>query len=76
MREAALRIAVNPGFYAARMAAYRRLKAVNARARAVLGTRYDELAFQTVLLVDGPRPFDLVEQDIERWYENRLSAGN
>ncbi len=71
--EAALRITANPGRTTARMINYRRLKALNARARAVLGRRYDETAFQAILLEDGPRPFTMIEHDVDAWYNNLLA---
>ncbi len=76
MREAALRITASPGRAAARMIGYRRLVALKTRARAVLGNQYDETSFQSVLLTGGPRPFRLIERDVERWYEAQLSAAN
>ena len=73
MREASLRIAAEPGAATAHLISYRRLRALQARARAVLGQRYDETAFQTILLSDGPRPYTMLERDIERWYEAQLA---
>jgi len=76
MREASLRIAANPGHAAARLYGYRRLKSLQNRARAVLGGGYDEASFQSILLTDGPRPFTMVEADIERWYQSKLPPAN
>ena len=74
MYEASLRLAAQPGEAAARMLAYRKLSALQERASRVLGPRYDEIGFQSVLLGDGPRPFALIEHDVEAWYEARLGS--
>lgn len=74
MREAALRIAAHPGEASARMLAYRKLSALQERASRVLGNKYDETGFQSILLIDGPRPFTIIEQDIEAWYEALLNS--
>jgi len=73
MRRAALHVVANPGEASARMIAYRRLISLKARASGVLGQRYNELEFQSVLLTDGPRPFSIIESDVDRWYEAILA---
>lgn len=73
-QEATLRIAARPGYATARLVSYRKFKALRNRARAVLGTRFDETAFQTIILSGGPRPFSMVERDVENWYQGMLPS--
>ncbi len=68
-----LQIAANPGEASARLFGQSRFTALEARARAILNDRFDQADFQTALLQDGPRPFRLVERDVERWYEGQIS---
>lgn len=70
--QVALNIAANPGFHATSMATYRRIEDLSERAKAVLGSLYDEVGFQSALIRPGPRPLDMIEQDIEAWYAARL----
>lgn len=71
-RQITLEIAAKPARAATHMAAYRRLRALQNRARAVLGNRYSEAAFQNAVMQYGPRPFSMIEADVERWYEAAL----
>lgn len=73
-RQAVLDVTARPGYAAARVMSYRRLKALSTRARAVLGNRYTETEFHNVLLADGPRPFSMIEQDVENWYQALIST--
>lgn len=68
-----LRIAARPGYYSAQAVAVQRFTALSERAQAVLGTQYSELEFQRTLIENGPRPFGLIERDIETWYGDRLA---
>lgn len=72
-RQITLEIAAKPARAATHMAAYRRLRALQNRARAVLGNRYSEAAFQNAVMQYGPRPFSMIEADVERWYEVALN---
>lgn len=74
MREATLRIAAKPGEAAARMIGFRLLQSLQNRAKAVLGTDYDGTTFHSILITDGPRPFSMVEEDVDRWYTSKLPA--
>ena len=53
--------------------ALHRLEALSERARAVLGAQYSEAEFQRTLILEGPRPLDMIEKDIEAWYGERLA---
>lgn len=66
-------VASNPGYELSKAAAYRRLKALAARASAVLGQDYDQAAFIAVVKGDRPRPLALIEADVERWYAAQLN---
>ncbi|GAB5457218.1 MAG: DUF885 family protein [Henriciella sp.] len=74
IEEAVLRIAAKPGEHASRMISYRRLLSLRNRAKAVLNATYDEVTFHSILITDGPRPFSLIEQDVDRWYQSKLPA--
>lgn len=67
-----LYIAANPGETTSRLIGLRRLENLRIRAEAVLGPRFEADDFHAVMLSDGSRPFALVEEDIERWYEAQL----
>lgn len=41
------------------------------KAQEALGEDFNEVDFHTVLLTNGPRPFDLVEQDVNRFIESQ-----
>lgn len=62
------RIMVWPGDAAAAFAGEQVLSALHDRARAVLGPQFDEAAFHHQVLVQGPRPLDMLQEDIEAWY--------
>ena len=68
-----LRIAARPGHQTAMRVALHRLEALSERARAVLGAQYSEAEFQRTLILEGPRPLDMIEKDIEAWYGERLA---
>jgi len=72
-RQITLEIAADPARAASHMAAYRRLLALQNRTRAVLGNRYREADFQKIIMQYGPRPFTMIETDVERWYEAALT---
>ena len=38
------------------------------RAQRVLGPKFDPKAFHAAILAGGPRPLDMVEADVTRWY--------
>ncbi len=62
------RIMVWPGDAAAAFVGEQVLSALHDRARAVLGPQFDEAAFHHQVLVRGPRPLTMVQDDIEAWY--------
>ncbi|MFN3213951.1 MAG: DUF885 family protein [Henriciella sp.] len=68
-----LRIAARPGHQTAVRVALHRLEALSERAKAVLGAEYSEAEFQRTLILEGPRPLDMIEKDIEAWYGERLA---
>ncbi len=57
-------------------AAIGRKKMIDLRERAmrVMGPKFDLRAFHDVVLSTGPRPLDLVENDVERWYSEAAKA--
>lgn len=74
LEEAVLHLAAKPSEYTSRMISYRRLLSLRNRAKAVLNAAYDEVTFHSILITDGPRPFSLIEQDVDRWYQSKLPA--
>lgn len=62
------RFSVSPGEAAAAWIGRRRLLDLRERAQRVLGPRFDPVAFHTAILGAGPRPLDMVEADVARWY--------
>ncbi len=72
MEEEVARYAVWPGQAAAYFNGRYRIIDMRVRAEAVLGGRFDEAAFNAVLLEGGPRPLSMVEQDVEAWYGELL----
>ena len=73
MEEEVLRYMVWPGQAASYFTGRRRILDIRTRAEAVLGERFDEAAFNAVILAGGPRPLHLVEADVEAWYGELLS---
>ena len=71
-----LRIAAKPAEALAVYIHYARFVSLANRTRQVLGNDFDQTAFNTVLLKDGPRPLALVERDVEAWYQGVLEARN
>lgn len=69
---AVIYVSAHPGEATSRMIGFRRLENLRIRSEAVLGTGFDEAAFNQIMLSDGSRPFRIVEQDIERWYQAQL----
>ena len=57
-----------PGEAAACWIGRQRLLDLRERAQRVLGPRFDPKAFHMVILGSGPRPLDMVEADVTRWY--------
>jgi uncharacterized protein (DUF885 family) len=57
-----------PGEAAACWIGRQRLLDLRERAQRVLGPRFDPKAFHMVILGGGPRPLDMVEADVTRWY--------
>jgi len=62
------RYSVSPGEAAAYWIGRQRLLDLRERAQRVLGPRFDPKAFHMVILGGGPRPLDMVEADVTRWY--------
>ncbi|MEM6534825.1 MAG: DUF885 family protein [Pseudomonadota bacterium] len=71
-RQLVTQIASRPGEASARLHGQRRFRSLEQRARAVLTSRFDAADFRYTLLNGGPRPFFLVETDVERWYEGQI----
>ncbi len=62
------RISAAPGEAAAAWIGRQRLLDLRERAQRVLGPRFDPVAFHAAILANGPRPLDMVEADVTRWY--------
>jgi len=62
------RLSVSPGEAVACWTGRRRLLDLRERAQRVLGPGFDPKAFHGVILTGGPRPLDMVEADVTRWY--------
>lgn len=72
MEREVLRYLVWPGQAISYFAGRNRILDMRTRAEAVLGARFDEASFNAVILSGGPRPLELVEIDVETWYQQRL----
>ena len=66
------RYTVWPGQAAAGWLGRSRILDLRDRAIRVLGPRFDARAFHRVILTGGPRPLDMVEDDVTRWYSAQL----
>ncbi|MFH1516486.1 MAG: DUF885 domain-containing protein [Pseudomonadota bacterium] len=62
------RYVVWPGQAAAYWVGRQRILDLRERAERVLGPKFDRAAFHEVILAGGPRPLDILEQDVEDWY--------
>ncbi|MFN7180548.1 DUF885 domain-containing protein [Hyphomonas sp.] len=62
------RISAAPSDAAASWIGRQRILDLRERAQRVLGPRFDPVAFHTAILSTGPRPLDMVEADVTRWY--------
>ena len=62
------RYSVWPGQAAAYWIGRQRILDLRERAQRVLGPRFDPKAFHSAILKGGPRPLDMVEADVTRWY--------
>ncbi|WP_291199676.1 DUF885 family protein [Hyphomonas sp.] len=62
------RYSVWPGQAAAYWIGRQRILDLRERAQRVLGPRFDAKAFHAAILGGGPRPLDMVEADVTRWY--------
>lgn len=62
------RISAAPGEAAASWIGRQRILDLRERAQRVLGPRFDPVAFHAAILASGPRPLDMVEADVTRWY--------
>jgi uncharacterized protein (DUF885 family) len=62
------RCSVWPGDGAAGWIGRQRILDLRERAQRVLGPRFDPKVFHAVILNGGPRPLDMVEADVTRWY--------
>ena len=71
-RQLVTQIAARPGEASARLYGQKRFRSLEQRARAVLTSRFDAPDFRFTLLSGGPRPFFMVEEDVERWYEGQI----
>ena len=72
MEREVLRYLVWPGQAVSYFAGRNRILDMRTRAEAVLGARFNEASFNSVILAGGPRPLDLVEADVETWYQQQL----
>jgi uncharacterized protein (DUF885 family) len=62
------RYSVWPGQAPAYWIGRQRLLDLRERAQRVFGPRFDPKAFHAIILGGGPRPLDMVEADVTRWY--------
>jgi uncharacterized protein (DUF885 family) len=62
------RYSVWPGQAAAYWIGRQRILDLRERAQRVLGPRFEPKAFHAAILGGGPRPLDMVEADVTRWY--------
>ena len=62
------RYTVRPGYAASYWLGRERLLDLRERAIRVLGPRFDPKAFHRIILLGGPRPLSMVEDDVTRWY--------
>ena len=72
MEREVLRYLVWPGQAVSYFAGRNRILDMRTRAEAVLGERFDEASFNAVILAGGPRQLELVEADVEAWYQRQL----
>jgi uncharacterized protein (DUF885 family) len=73
MEKEVQRYIVWPGQAVSYFVGRRQILDIRTRAEAVLGDRFDGAEFNAIILEGGPRPLSLVEEDVEAWYERRLS---
>ena len=62
------RYSVWPGQASACWIGRQRILDLRERAQRVLGPKFDPKAFHAAILAGGPRPLDMVEADVTRWY--------
>jgi len=62
------RYTVRPGYAAAYWIGRERILDLRERAIRVLGPKFDPKEFHRVILMGGPRPLGMVEEDVTRWY--------
>lgn len=62
------RYTVQPGYAAAYWIGRERILDLRERAIRVLGPKFDPKEFHRVILMGGPRPLGMVEEDVTRWY--------
>jgi uncharacterized protein (DUF885 family) len=62
------RYSVWPGQASTYWIGRQRLLDLRERAQRVLGPKFDPTAFHAAILGGGPRPLDMVEADVTRWY--------
>lgn len=62
------RYSIWPGQAAAYWIGRQRLLDLRERAQRVLGPKFEPKAFHAAILGGGPRPLDMVEADVTRWY--------
>lgn len=66
------RYSVWPGQAATYWIGRQRILDLRERAQRVLGPKFDPKVFHAVILNGGPRPLDMVEADVTRWYTEAL----
>ncbi|MEO1101152.1 MAG: DUF885 domain-containing protein [Pseudomonadota bacterium] len=69
------RISARPGEAAAAFVGMEAFRDLRTRSETVLQDRFSLAEFHTVILSPGPRPLDMVEANVERWYDTRLEQG-
>jgi uncharacterized protein (DUF885 family) len=62
------RYSVWPGQASTYWIGRQRLLDLRERSQRVLGPKFDPKAFHAAILGGGPRPLDMVEADVTRWY--------
>ncbi len=67
------RFAVWPGQAASGWLGRSRILDLRERAIRVLGPRFDSKAFHQIILTGGPRPLEMVEDDVTRWFSAQIN---
>lgn len=49
----------------------KKMEQLRDQAREALSDRFDQKVFYSVILDNGPRPFDLIEQDVQTYIQSQ-----